>query len=256
MNALISTSGGTGMAQPKSSARMAGKLGLGAAALGMAAFGAGVLASNGVAPATVIPVANYNFASVSLRTNTYQYVKTSPTPGDDTLITNWGVASSGYFAGLQNDSGTQYAFSATTSAVFYQDVGPLLANTLYTLTVSSSAAYSGSGGGTAQIALVETATDSNTTTQVATGTTLASENFTVGNEPAPLTYTTLATISPGDLTIELSQIADHPASSPNSEVFFTNVGLTSSAVPEPASLGLLAISGLGLLLVGRKRKLA
>ena len=45
MNALVFTSGGTGMAQPKSSARMVGKLGLGAAALGMATFGAGILGS-------------------------------------------------------------------------------------------------------------------------------------------------------------------------------------------------------------------
>ena len=269
MNALVFTSGGTGMAQPRSSARMVGKLGLSAAALGMAAFGAGVLASNGVAPATVIPVLNYNFASQPLTENSFTYTKSATYyPGTNPLATDWGKAGGGYYNGLQNVSDTQYAFSLDVNgltssidnpgnggATFYQDVGSLAPNTTYTLSVLTGSGGYG-GNSTAEIALVNTAADSDTSTQVPTGTTLNSTSYTVlqsGFATETVTYTTGASVS-GDLSIEMALMGPTTGPSPQARVFFTNVSLTS--VPEPASLGLLAIGGLGLLLVGRKRKLA
>ncbi len=271
MNAQDFSDGGTGMAQPKSSARMVGKLGLGAAALGMAAFGVGVVASNGVAPATVITVANSSFTSQPLTINSYTYTKSATYyPGTNPLVSDWGKAGGGYYNGLQNVSGTQYAFSldvngltssidnpGSSGATFYQDVGTLAPDTTYTLSVLTGSGGYG-GNGTAEIALVNTAADSDTSTQLPGGTTLNSTSYTVlqnGYATETVSYTTGASVS-GDLSIELALMGPTTGPSPQARVFFTNVGLTSSAVPEPASLGLLAVGGLGLLLVGRKRKLA
>ena len=255
MNALVSTSGGTGMAQPRSSARMVGKLGLSAAALGMAAFGAGVLASNGVAPATVIPVANYNFASPPVTSYNSLGNGAAVTPGADTAITDWGIAkASGSYTGVGVEpvGGGQVAYDeSVANAVIYQDVGALAPDTTYTLSVQSGSSYA--SGGTAEIMLVNTAADSNTLTQAATGTTLNSTSYTVGGSLVPVTvsYTTGASVS-GDLSIELALTGAHPSSSPkNTQVQWSDASLT--AVPEPASLGLLAIGGLGLLLLKRRR---
>ncbi len=232
---------------------------LGAAtALSVLAAGAGTLISNGVAPASVIPVVNYNFSSgsgASVGSNPPQY------PGSDSFITGWGV-SKGYTAsgsatytpiGLTGHDAL-YSESGYYNPI-YQDVGALLPNTTYTLSVDVSNASYGAGG-TAVISLYNTAADSNTLTQVATGTQLAATTISdIGygsNAVYTAVYTSPATVS-GDLTIELVLSARNPANTGNTQVLFSDVGLTT---PEPAALGLLGFGGAGLLLLSRRRRQA
>ncbi|MDA8377068.1 MAG: PEP-CTERM sorting domain-containing protein [Planctomycetia bacterium] len=201
----------------------------------------------GSASATAITVLNSNFASVS--TSSFINQSTAVNPGNDPTITSWGVSTGNPPAGVQYYSSSvgQVCFVNGTGDVVYQDVGALEANTEYTLTADIIANANGVlSGNIAQIALVNTASDSNTNTQVATGTTESSNSILNSLTLTPLTtsFATGNSVS-GDLSIELS--------SGSGQVMFTNVALTSSAVPEPASLGLLAIGALGLLLLKRRR---
>ena len=263
MNAKDFGNGGTGVARANSSARMAGKLGLGAAALGIAAFGVAAVAGGGLASASVITVLNPNFTNINVAENTYQ--GTPPvTPGNDTVIPDWGSGpwqgSSGYAgSGDRNFYNTYFAFTDYTGAAIYQDVGAMQPNTSYVLSVlvqgnnPTGWGYGSSG----RIALVNTAADSNTATQSSAGTLLASNSVEVADPGTTITatYSTGSVVS-GDLSIELSVIAPNPTvNSGSTEAWFTNVGLTGSVVPEPAALGLLGVGGLGLLLV-RRRKMA
>lgn len=263
MIATISQGSGAGTVPANVSARTVGKLGWGAAtALGVLAAGAGTLVSNGVALAAAIPVANYNFSSGSGKPvgyNPAQY------PGSDSFVTDWGVSK-----GVQANGSATYSpiGLAGNDSVYsesgyynpiYQDVGALLPNTTYTLSVDVSNASYGAGG-TAVISLYNTSPDSNTLTQVASGTLLAAttiSNIGLGsNAVYTAVYNSPAVVS-GDLTIELVLSAINPSNLPsNTEVIFSNVGLTGSPVPEPATLGLLALGGAGLLLLGRRRTLA
>ena len=255
MIATISQDTGAGTVPTNVSARRVGKLGgCVATAIGVLAAGTGTLMSNGVVPAAVIPVLNYNFSSGSDKSvglNPAQF------PGSDTFITDWGVSkASGTYTPIGlSGSDSVYSESGYYNPI-YQDVGALLPNTTYTLSVDVSNASYGAGG-TAVISLYNTATDSNTLTQVATGTQLAATTISdIGfgsNAVYTAVYTSPATVS-GDLTIELVLSARNPANSPlNTQVLFSDVGLTT---PEPAALGMLGFGGAGLLLLSRRRRRA
>jgi hypothetical protein len=147
----------------------------------------------------------------------------------------------------------------------YQDVGALQPNTTYILMVDVAAPGSGNyagfnpaGGGSAANAetdvleLLNNATDPQPTigSIAVIGTMLNSLSVTptagLWTPNNTVTYTTGASVS-GDLTIMLEQTS----AGAHEQGIFDNVRLTATAVPEPASTGLLC---LGSLLALRRRK--
>jgi len=148
----------------------------------------------------------------------------------------------------------------------YQDVGALLPNTTYTLTVDVAAPGSGNyagfnpaGGGSAANAetdfleLLNNATDPQPTvgSVAVAGSALNSVTVTptagLWSANNTVSYTTGASVS-GDLTIILEQTA----AGAHEQGVFDNVRLTATtAVPEPTSVGLLGVASL---LALRRRK--
>ena len=130
----------------------------------------------------------------------------------------------------------------------YQDVGALLANTTYTLTVAvGSRADWGGGNGQGTISLL------NGTDQ--TGTQLASTTSNVGAQLGTFTdftatFTTSGSVS-GDLTIDLADLGPSGFTQAN----FDNVRLdaTVAPVPEPATCALLGCGLLSLIALRRKQ---
>ena len=147
----------------------------------------------------------------------------------------------------------------------YQDLGALQPNTTYTLTVDVAAPGTGNyagfnpaGGGSAANAetdlleLLNNPTDPQPTvgSVAVTGSALNSVSVTptagLWTPNNTVTYTTGASVS-GDLTILLEQTS----AGAHEQGIFDNVRLTATAVPEPASMGLLC---LGSLLALRRRR--
>jgi hypothetical protein len=182
-------------------------------------------------------------------------------------------------AGVDKDSGVQLNTNAgiTTPSpdgtsqdgwingggnYLYQDVGALLPNTTYTLTVDVSAPgpnnYAGFGGtGSATsaetdlLALINGTNPQTTSGSVAlTGSLLNSATVTptagLWSPNDSVSYTTGSSVS-GDLTIELEETA----AGAHEQGVFDNVRVSATAVPEPASAGLLC---LGSLLALRRRR--
>ncbi len=228
-------------------------------ALGMAVAGLAIMGlTAGAASASTITVLNPNFSSPV--TATYSFGPTSSPSGSP--VTDWGV--NGY-AGVVNKSsisgdasqliGSQIGVADTASdnttlsgqpdnSDLYQDVGALLPNTVYSLTV-----YTGfnSGYASGEFGVLQLVNGTSDTGTVLNGTTYDSSALTsFGN--VTLDYTTGSTVS-GDLTLVLGAAAP----TGGDQVGFNNVRLTANPVPEPASLGLFAVGGLGLLLLNRRK---
>jgi hypothetical protein len=171
-----------------------------------------------------------NFIGSQLTTSA-QYLNSPPiaTPGDGSQ-----------FLYINDNAGT------ATDGI-YQDVGTLLADTTYTLTVAigSRADWSPGPNGQGTISLL------NGNDQ--TGTLLASTTSDVVSQTGTfsdftITYTTAGSVS-GDLIVDLSVVGNPSAFSQGN---FDNVRLEASAVPEPGTLALVG-GGLALLPVLRRR---
>ena len=214
----------------------------------------------GAASATTITVLNPDFSSPA--TTSYVAGPTAPPGADSAVVADWGI--DGY-SGVKNDAqntghpnlvGTQIGFadavgdnttltSQSDNSSLYQDVGALQPNTTYTLTVYTGFYNGYSTGQFGVLQLVNGVTDTGTVLNSVTYT--SSTTWPYAFEDVNLSYTTGSAVS-GDLTLVLGSAAPG-----NDSIGFNNVRLTATAVPEPAALGLFAVGGMGLLLVGRKR---
>ncbi len=192
------------------------------------------------------------------------------TPNGPTDWTGFNVGSGGnYDIGLSGENGSDYTagplaapasgnsylwlnrFNGNGTQVtgIYQDVGSLLADTTYTLSVAigQRAGAGPNGSWSPGIISLLNGTD-NTGTVEATGGGISStpnswEDFTAS-------FTTGASVS-GDLTIDLSVL-----DAPSIQADFSNVELTATTVPEPGTLAMFG-GGLALLwLVVRRRNQA
>jgi hypothetical protein len=151
-------------------------------------------------------------------------------------------------------SGTNYLWlndfngNGTEITGVYQDVGALLADTSYTLTVAigqrAGAAPNGQSSWSPGIITLLNGTD-NTGTVLATTTGIPTtpntwEDFTAS-------FITGATVS-SDLTIELSVV-----DAPEIQADFSNVELTATAVPEPTTCALLGGGFISLMAIRRRK---
>ena len=236
-------------------------------ALAAAAFGAAHFVA-GTASATTITVLNPDFSSP---VTTSSAAGGTAAPGaDSAIMTDWGIdgyAGVGVHMYSQDPTGqdpqlvgSQFGFADSASVAdsnitltsepynsdIYQDVGSLQPNTTYSLTVYTGFNNAYSNGEFGVLQLVNGTSD--------TGSVLNSMTYTPSTtwpyafEDVTLSYTTGSTVS-GDLTLVLGVAA--PAG--GDQIGFNNVRLTASPVPEPATMGLFTVGGLGLLLLKRRK---
>ena len=196
-----------------------------------------------ISAASMVTVNNFSFEN-----------GTTAGPGGGTLPvmwtpfnnSNWCAVSSGTFASIPDGT---YFFALNEgpndpTGGIYQDVGPLLPNTTYTLTVaignSPNAPVTGQSTWSPGIISLLSGSDD-------TGILLASTNGlpdTAGDwQDFSLTFTSGASVR-GDLTVELSV-----AGAPTYQATFDDVRLTRAAVVPPI-LGNTVISGGNLILTG------
>ena len=214
--------------------------------------------------------------SVTVLNNSFQLQPQSPggttvlTPNGPTDWTGFNVGSGGnYDIGLSGENGSDYTAgplappasgnsylwinrfngNGTQVAGIYQDVGSLLADTTYTLTVAIGQRAGAGPNGSWSPGIISLLNGiDNTGTVLATGGGLASTANSW--EDFDATFTTGASVS-GDLTIDLSVL-----DAGSIQADFSNVELTATAVPEPSVFATFG-GGLALLwLVVRRRNQA
>jgi len=195
---------------------------------------------------TAVPINNFSFEQ-------------DVTPTANTIVpTGW----TGYYDGQNN---TFIGSQATAAAQFlyvnndgtgaatdgiYQNVGVLLADTTYTLTVAVGSRLDWSPGPNGQGTLsLLNGTDQTGAVLASTTSSVASQTGTFTDYSA--TFTTSGSVS-GDLIVDLSVVGT-PGTFTQGD--FDNVELTASTVPEPGALALLG-GGLALLPVVLRRKQA
>jgi len=215
-----------------------------------------LVVSAAVAHAASIPVANFSFESPVLATGHYQgdgFGSDGTFPQAANAVPGWTIDPVGidgvqnFYGSVFNPSGAlpspaqgnQLLFINSTYA--YQDVGPLHAGTIYTLTVAAGIINPPNGPATGLIELLNGTNNLGTllNSTVVTPTDNVLADFTT-------TFSTGNSVS-GDLTIELAKTS-------GSQILYDNVQLT--AVPEPASLILCGLGAISLFAVARRRRKA
>ena len=229
-------------------------------AAAVAAMPLGLLAGTGSASA--VTVLNNDFASPNLTPGGYDTTG-GVSAAADTAITSWGLSGYGglyqYATPPTGIDGNQVFFTDTIggqalagssegyNADVYQDVGALLPNTTYSLTVAMD--YSGSSSYAGEVAVLDFVNGTSDSVGTSSGSLLATQSYTPTTTftPISLSYTTGNSVS-GDLTLVLGS-----GSPENARLNYNNVQLTTTPVPEPATLGLVAIGGMSLLLLKRRK---
>ncbi len=208
--------------------------------------------AGGTVQATQINVANYNFADTSasapntiaswiVSSNTSAGLQNIGTPEwNSTTLASWPTTPSGQSAWI-NDAGSIFQDATTTDSAVWQP------NSTYTFSVYYGVRtdYVGAIGGMSLIAGTVSGTDISSSAVVeASNNNLEPAAGTLGQYT--ISFTTGSTAPTGDVILELSEVTGYQGN-------FDNVQLNAPAVPEPASLGLFAVGGLALALIGRKR---
>jgi PEP-CTERM motif len=220
--------------------------------LGCSVALSGMMAATG-AQATPVTVQNFSFETPVKAVNTYNSNMdgTGWSQGPfQAGVQFFALGSQGYnqatatspLPGTANGLQAVYVNRNNADNYIYQDVGPLSANTTYTLTVAAGNQPNFGPGSTGSIALVSGAFN---------GTVLA--KTTVSGQPARnfVDFTTSFSSGPsvsGDLFVVLRVTS-------GDQIDFDNVRLDASAasVPEPASMLLLGAGLLGLGAARRRR---
>lgn len=316
MNTSIPGNGDSLRAQTSSSARMVGRIGLGAAALVAAAFAAAMLGGNALASATTVGD-NFNAYTagngLASNSNWAGYgsgwtVETANGTGSTQGILSGGGYGSAYLASTPLQAGTNLGVGQTISdsidfnysinnstvgnatslvSVGLEPNSSQISPYYYffaTVNVSSTSLALGLGGNvydnntasTSYVSGLSGAASANGTSDwfqlTFSITNVGGGNYTLGSTLYNLgangtsTPTSVASLaSPGWTSGYLQILTDSPIyggikSENSGSPWLTalnadNFSLTYS-VPEPASLGLLGAGGLGLLLMGRKRRTA
>jgi hypothetical protein len=214
---------------------------------------AALTAGAGAAHANLI--VNGNFSANASSYTAYPGYSQAPNPS---APTGWTTGDGGYsvsYSGVNGPdtgffaaSGSPFAPSSTTGVNdfnFMQGPGVYTSQTTttavgqsYTLTFDA-AQRSGDPNSVLEV-IVTNATNGN---QIATSTPTI-------NDTSFATFSLNFTAASGSTGIEF---LNNSGTTGDNTVDVTNVSMAEAAVPEPASLGLLAIGGLGLLMVSRRR---
>ena len=268
MNAVNSRNGSAGMARPNSTARMVGKMGLGALALGaaLAATGSPAAQASMITGSFSSPPASAKSSSTPIDISTgtaawvyYGYNGTATDMNTDTpnsagftaLASNVSISdSSGYiyqtFTGASPAASVHFDYVNPGSAHYFSFTTKLIAASetlnLYLTSYDSKSdvtATLGSGGSFTDSGVVLPYSPANDT-----------DGTGKGHGYGVLTLNINGSI--GD-TLTFKDTVDITGVSTTSGA---NVGIQSAdvVVPEPATLGLLAAGGFGLLLLGKRRR--
>ncbi|MHB1767967.1 MAG: PEP-CTERM sorting domain-containing protein, partial [Phycisphaerae bacterium] len=208
-----------------------------------ASYGVDGASGNPTAPSSWTSVAPVNYGGLGVNgPDTTVGTPTAPGLGNNVLPPASSTGSQD-FAWIQGGLTNSGAFSP---ASFTQNFATVAGEKYVVTFVAAQGGNNGSGAGDTgavlQVQAIDSVNNVLATATTDTGGGLNAINATgwtneVFNFTASTTSTTLA-------------FADAPNSAVSQIVDFTNV---AAAVPEPASLGLFAIGGLGMLLIGRKR---
>ena len=265
MNALVSTSGYAGMAQPRSSARLASKLGLGIAILAMAV----VMAAGGLATASVIAwgpatdVSGDSDVSTSGTLVAAYSLGNNPNSGNTNTVNGVDFTPVAITASAPGPASVSFGGDTLTSDAVsgYDHFGAPASFTAAYQSLLTSAAYESTGNIADPLVLTlnnltvgrqyQFETWVNDTRSFG-----ASRNETVGSSGDSVTLA----FQTGTLAAGQFVLGTFTADSTGSQVIaFTGNqdaqinAFQLRAVPEPAALGLLAIGGLGLLLLKQRR---